>query len=132
MLDKKLRTCTLLDAAIKEMELIVTMSQRIQKPTDFGAALDGLVIFRACGMSLQYVTESFVKIRNLGLSGFFSAYPEIPWKNVFGMRNVLSHDYGEVDEEGIFNTIKESIPELLETSRKMKTDLDAGRFDSLF
>jgi hypothetical protein len=37
-----------------------------------------------------------------------------------------------VDEEGIFNTIKESIPELLETCRKMKTDLDAGRFDSLF
>ena len=132
MLDKRTRTSTLLDAAIREMELIVTISGRIQAPADFGSSLDGLVVFRACGMSLQYVTESFVKIRNLGLADLFKAYPGIPWKHVFGMRNFLSHDYGEVDEEGIFNTVKENIPELLETSRKVKADLDGGQFDVLF
>ena len=132
MLDKKLRTCTLLDAAIKEMELIIAMTEQIEKPADFGSSLDGLVVFRACGMSLQYVTESFVKIRNLGLAELFDAYPQIPWKHVFGMRNFLSHDYVEVDEEGIFNTVKESIPELLETSKVMKADLGTGRLDLLF
>ncbi|MBQ9193467.1 MAG: DUF86 domain-containing protein [Bacteroidales bacterium] len=111
------------------MELIVRMSERVNVPSDFGTSMDGLIIFRACGTSLQYVTESFVKIRNLALPGFFKAYPEIPWKHVFGMRNFLSHDYGEVDEEGIFNTVKDSIPTLLAISRKMKSDLDSGKLD---
>ena len=64
MLDKKTRVQALLDAAIQEMELIVRMSERVSIPSDFGATMDGLIIFRACGMGLQYVTESFVKIRN--------------------------------------------------------------------
>jgi uncharacterized protein with HEPN domain len=132
MLDKKIRVQALLNAAIQEMELIVRMSERVSIPSDFGATMDGLIIFRACGMSLQYVTESFVKIRNLSHPDLFKNYPEIPVKHVFGMRNFLSHDYGDVDEEGIFNTVKDNIPALLVTSRKMISDLEAGKLDACF
>ena len=132
MLDKKTRVLSLLDAAIQEMQLLIDMSERITAPSDFGASLDGLVVFRACGMSLQYVTESFVKIRNLCSEALFAPYPQIPWKYVFGMRNFLSHDYGEVDEEGIFTTVKESIPELLATSRRLRDDIESDCFPDLF
>ena len=130
MLDNKTRIQTLLNAAVREMELIVRMAERVDIPSDFGSSMDGLIVFRACGMSLQYVTESFVKIRNLVHPDYYAQYPEIPWKYVFGMRNFLSHDYGDVDEEGIFNTVKENIPTLLATSRKMIVDLESGRLDN--
>lgn len=80
-------------------------------------------------MSLQYITEGFVKIRNLCSLAFFAPYKTIPWKSVFGMRNFLSHEYGDVDAEGVFNTVKSNIPELLRVARTMQEDLEAGQLD---
>ena len=45
------------------------------------------------------------------------------------MRNFLSHEYGEVDAEGIFNTVKTNIPELLEVSNTIQQDLISGKLD---
>lgn len=42
------------------------------------------------------------------------------------MRNFLSHEYGDVDTEGIFNTVKTSIPELLEVSGMIYQDVANG------
>ena len=117
------RVRLLLQNAINEMELIASMSAPITKPSDFGTSLNGMTIFRACSMSLQYVTESFVKIRNLLGIEYFDKYPSIPWEHVFGMRNFLSHEYVEVDEEAIFCTIKEDIPPLKQTAEIMLRDL---------
>lgn len=73
--------------------------------------------------SLQYITESFVKIRNLFGSDYFNAYKSVPWDKVFGMRNFLSHEYVEVDEEAIFWTVKNDLPELKKVAEKMLKDL---------
>lgn len=43
---------------------------------------------------------------------FRSAHPEIPWRKLVGLRNVISHEYGDVDYEGIFAIASESVPEL--------------------
>ena len=127
---KKDRVFSLLDSALKEMNLLLEMSKVINVPDDFVSSTSGLIVFRACSMSLQYITESFVKIRNLCSNDFFKSYRSIPWPSVFGMRNFLSHEYGEVDAEGIFNTVKTSIPELLRVSGTIRQDLANGKLDS--
>lgn len=38
----------------------------------------------------------------------------IPWSNIKGMRNIVVHDYGSVDEELLWETATEDIPVLLE------------------
>lgn len=58
------------------------------------------------------------------------SYKAVPWSSVFGMRNFLSHEYGDVDAEGIFNTIKTNIPELLQVSATIRQDLVSGKLDS--
>lgn len=123
---------SLLEAALKEMDLLFEMSNNISKPDDFVCSTFGLMVFRACGMSLQYITESFVKIRNLCGNDFFKSYKSVPWPSVFGMRNFLSHEYGEVDAEGIFNTIKTNIPELQKATEAIRKDLVGGDLDSFF
>ena len=129
MLTKKERVLSLLDASLQEMKLLKEMSKDILQPDDFVSSITGMIVFRACGMSLQYITESFVKIRNLCGREFFNQYKAIPWDSVFGMRNFLSHEYGDVDTEGIFNTVKTSIPELVRVTEVIQQDLINGKLD---
>ena len=131
MLTKKERVLTLLDASLQEMKLLKEMSKDILQPDDFISNTSGMIVFRACGMSLQYITESFVKIRNLCGREFFNPYKSIPWDSVFGMRNFLSHEYGDVDTEGIFNTVKTNIPELLQVTEIIQQDLVNGKLDTV-
>ena len=39
---------------------------------------------------------------------------EIPWGAMFGLRNRIVHDYGNVDLKVVYETLKYDIPELLE------------------
>ena len=131
MYPKKERVLSLLDAALKEMNLLLEMSKDINVPEDFVSSTPGLIVFRACGMSLQYITESLVKIRNICGREFFNPYKSIPWDAVFGMRNFLSHEYGDVDAEGIFNTVKTNIPELLRVTEVIQQDIIDGKLDTV-
>ena len=112
MFPEKERLIALLEDVIKETDLLFKMSEQIKIPDDFVTDMSGMILFRACSMSLQYITECFVKIKNLCGMDYFKPYSSIPWQSVFGMRNFLSHGYGDVDSEGIFNTIKTDIPAL--------------------
>jgi len=91
-----------------------------------------MTIFRACSMSLQYITENFIKIRNLATESFFASYRQIPWKSVFGMRNFLVHEYADVDDEAIFKTIKEDLPALKDATLEILSDLNEGKLDRFF
>ncbi len=130
MLTKKERVISLLDASFQEMVLLKEMSKDILQPDDFVSSTSGMIVFRACGMSLQYITECFVKIRNLCGRNFFNPYKTIPWDSVFGMRNFLSHEYGDVDTEGIFNTVKTNIPELLLVAETIRQDVIDGKLNT--
>lgn len=42
-----------------------------------------------------------------------AASPEIPWSKIVGMRNVLVHDYIEVDLDEIWRVAREDLPALI-------------------
>lgn len=130
MCSAKDRIKTYLKVSIEEIDLIEKMSAGIKSPQDFGQSLAGMTVFRACGMSIQYITENFIKIRNKVTADFFSSYKQVPWKAVFGMRNVIAHEYTDIDDEAVFNTIHNDMPVLKETAEKILADLDAGKLDS--
>ena len=45
----------------------------------------------------------------------------IPWTAIFGLRNRIVHDYGNVALDIVYDTLKKDIPDLLNT---MKENLD--------
>lgn len=49
-------------------------------------------------------------------------YPEIPWREMAGIRDIVIHEYFRVDLEIIWNVVKERIPALKPSFEKMMED----------
>ena len=59
-----------------------------------------------------------------GVSGELqTAHPEIPWREMVGMRNVVVHDYADVDLALVWKTVREDLPGLVE---RLRAILDEG------
>ena len=45
--------------------------------------------------------------------------PQIPWRNMIGMRNILVHSFFAIDHSVFWNVVTVEIPELLENLRRI-------------
>lgn len=50
---------------------------------------------------------------------FKRKHSDIPWKQIYGMRNIIVHGYGSVEHDIVFNTTKNSIPDLNKKLKKI-------------
>jgi uncharacterized protein with HEPN domain len=66
------------------------------------------VLRRACVKSLEIIGEAS---RNIS-DDLKTAHPEIPWRQMIGMRNKLVHHYFGVDWEIVNDAIKNELPEI--------------------
>lgn len=73
-------------------------------------------------MRLIAVGEGFKNIDKLSNATLLPNYPNIPWKQVKGIRDILSHHYFDLDAETIFNICNKDLKELLTTTKKIIED----------
>jgi len=43
-----------------------------------------------------------------------AAHPDIPWHEIIGMRNLMIHDYDDLDLETVWDTVQRDVPRLVE------------------
>jgi uncharacterized protein with HEPN domain len=110
----------------EKLEQIMDAVQRVNRrftgiktPQDFLATDINHDKLDAISMLLIAVGESFKKIDKETEGLFLKKYPEIDWKGVIGVRNILAHDYFDIDVEEIYKICQRDIPQLLKTLKHM-------------
>lgn len=54
------------------------------------------------------------------------SFPDLPWKQLVGMRNRLIHAYFDVDKEIIWVTIKNNLPDFCKQLKIVISQVEAG------
>lgn len=62
----------------------------------------------ACGMCVIQIGELVAGLDE----NFMKKYVDIPWRQIKGMRNLYAHDYDVIDNDVVWESITEEIPEL--------------------
>jgi uncharacterized protein with HEPN domain len=50
---------------------------------------------------------------------FRERHPQIPWEAIVGMRSKIVHDYMNVDEDIVWDSVAQELPPLIEELRKI-------------
>lgn len=67
-------------------------------------------------MTIMAIGEGFRKIDKLTNEQLLSERPEIPWRQVFGLRNRIAHGYFDIDVDIISEVINDDLQPLLEAT----------------
>ena len=120
MSDNQLTIRDRLEDILDSINLIQEWSNGRTSVNDFMSSSTGVMAFNACVMRLQVIGEHVGKLLKNNENPL-DACPNIPWNAIYGMRNTISHEYANIDEDIIVSVInddlqplKKAIEELLE------------------
>ncbi len=69
---------------------IIDSTTEVKSSNDFLVSMNGMVLFNSTCMCLQSIGEVIRKIDDKTNGQLFKLYPEIPWKQIISMRNIIS------------------------------------------
>ncbi len=84
---------------------------------------DDFAIELACQKLLENIGESCSKIS----SQLKKDFPEVLWKEIVGMRNILIHNYFGIDSNEVWNSIDEDI---LTLEKQIKNILKIKKYEN--
>ncbi len=90
---------------LQESRLILQFVQGI----DEAAFESDLMRQRAIIATIQIIGEASKQLSET----FRTNHPEIPWRQIIGMRNVLIHDYRRIDLAEVWRVAQNDIPKLI-------------------
>ena len=92
---------------------------------DDGGLLD---ILNAARLAEEFTGGLFAVLHQLIVIGeaakrlspdFRGAHPEVPWKSIAGLRDILVHEYDTVDLEEVWRTVQADLPKLIAFAERL-------------
>jgi uncharacterized protein with HEPN domain len=77
-------------------------------------------------MSLIIIGEAATKVMD-SEPEFAEAHPEVPWRNMRGMRNRIAHGYFDINLDVVWETVETALPELLKQLPVVQRDANVER-----
>ncbi len=74
------------------------------------AYIESVLIQSAVERQLEIIGEAARRVSE----AFQQKHPEIPWRSIIGQRNVLAHQYGEIQQERLWEIVSVYIPKLID------------------
>ena len=85
----------------------------------FEAFIDDLKLMRATERGLEILGEAARRVSPV----FTRKHPQIAWHAMIGQRNILAHEYGQIDYELLYRTVRDDIPELIRQLKLLVPDM---------
>jgi len=82
---------------------------------DMNTFLGDKVLLRAVERSIEIIGEAARRVT----TEFQNTHPEVPWREIIGQRNILAHEYGQIDHSVLYKTVKEDVPALISQLQKL-------------
>ena len=112
------KNANLINHMIKHIENIFSAQERFGN--DYQEFISDKDYFNSVCMSLLQIGE----LANHLTKDFTAIYTSIPWKSIIGLRNIVAHEYGQLDTETVWATITDDIPELYEKFKKISASIE--------
>ena len=64
-------------------------------------------------LALERVLELLGEAARRVSPGYQARHPGIEWRMLVGQRNILAHDYGEIDHRRLYDHVRVNVPSLL-------------------
>jgi uncharacterized protein with HEPN domain len=110
-----LRLRDYLDHIIAAAERIRRFTKDMTEP----AFLDNELVQDGVIRNIEVIGEAARNVQRR-FPEYAAAHPEVPWEDVYGMRNRLSHGYFAIDLELVWKTVERDIPELAAQIRQLR------------
>lgn len=89
-------------------------NNNVQSSDDYYCSPDGMKNLAASCMLIEAIGEGVKQIDKITDGKLLDKRPEIPWKDVIGIRNHIAHGYFDIDGDMVFDVIKNDLDSLLE------------------
>ena len=101
---------------IKELEFIADSIRRVRTWCASGReSLNDEVLGEAIDSRMRKIAESTQRLS----TSLQAREPNIPWDQISGFRNVMTHDYHGIDYDRLWNVIEHDLPTLSEAVERM-------------
>ena len=124
MYDKEL-ACHILEQILQSATTIEGRFEPVICVDDFTNSPTGMEKFDSICMLLITIGESLKNLDKVTNGELLPGYPEIEWKKVKGLRDIISHQYFDVNAEAIFDVCEAKIPELIVVIKNMLNDIQS-------
>lgn len=98
---------------IDSIEIIESRIVEIKQPDDFVSSKSGLEKLDSISMRLQVIGEIVSRI-NKHFPQLLDNYKSVVWKDIIGLRNIISQEYSSIDHTIIYSVCKDYLPKLKE------------------
>ncbi len=114
---------SILQKVAQSIERIIHNSENIDNYQYYYLTPAGMERLESTCMLLIAIGESIKGIDKLTNKQLFPQYPEIDWKGAMGIRDIIAHHYFDLDGEIVFNVVKENLPDMLESIKKIMREI---------
>lgn len=111
-----------LEDILESIELVQEWSKGMTELHDFMTSPNRVMAFNACVMRLQVIGEHVGKLLKEE-SKPLEKYNHIPWNAIYGLRNIISHEYANIDETIVVSVINDDLPQLKAAIQEILNDL---------
>ncbi|WP_096046903.1 DUF86 domain-containing protein [Sulfurospirillum diekertiae] len=123
MSDRTLMVLSTLEDIDMSIDMVIERFKAIKTVDDFLSSSENIEKLDSIAMRLLAIGEGLKNIDKLTDGQLLLRYPSIEWKNIKGLRDVLSHHYFDINAEILFDVCSTKLCELSSVVKQIMKDL---------